>query len=310
MNLNVSIIIINYNGKDLLKNCLSSLFKFTKDITFEIILIDNNSSESLDDLLKEFHNIKFIKNEKNLGFAAANNQGIKLSKGKYILFLNNDTVFFENTIKKIFDFVESIDRPVFVGCQLLNSDNSHQESVVEFPNIWNTFTENFFLYKMFPKSKVFNKYYQNFQIHENPIEVDVIKGAFMFCDADAVKNLNGFDERFFFYSEETDLCYRFKKIHGGKVILFPSCKIYHYGGTKDNEYNWFRIKNLSVGKIQFYQKHFHHVKFFIIVFIHYVGIFVRVIYNIMLGIILVSKTKIRKGFYFFKSLFIYPKNNF
>ena len=118
--INVSIIIVNYNGKKLLQNCLSSLYKFTRDVTFEVILIDNNSSESIDDLLEEYPQIKFIKNNKNLGFAAANNQGIRIVKGKYILFLNNDTVFIENSIKKVFDFAQSRGEPVFVGCRLLN----------------------------------------------------------------------------------------------------------------------------------------------------------------------------------------------
>ena len=157
-NIDVSIIIVNYNSFNLLIQCIDSLIKFTKAVSYEIIVVDNHSMEDLiDDVLSKYDEIKLIKNNENKGFGSANNLGLAIARGKYVLFLNNDTVFFENTIKKIYYFAESSHDPLVVGCKLLNSDNSLQHSVFDFPSPWYVFTSNFFLYALFPKSKYFNK---------------------------------------------------------------------------------------------------------------------------------------------------------
>ena len=105
----VSIVIVNYNSFDLLNKCIASLIEFTEKVSCEIIVIDNNSSiGNVDDVVSYFDEITLIKNIKNVGFGAANNQGLKIAKGKYVLFLNNDTILLENTIKKVFDFAESL----------------------------------------------------------------------------------------------------------------------------------------------------------------------------------------------------------
>ncbi len=308
--MDVSIIIINYNSTDYLIKCVESIYRFTKEISFEVIIIDNGSNEFDEKkFLSDYQDIRLIKNKNNVGFAKANNKGIDFATGKYILFLNNDTLLTENTIKKVFDYAEKFNLDVFIGCQLLNADYSKQESIVEFPNVWNGFTENFFLYKIFPKSKTFNKYYQNEINYSHPIEVDVIKGAFMFCSSDGIKKLNGFDERFFFYSEETDLCYRFKQ-NGGKVIFLPNEKIIHYGGVSTDSNLWFKFKNQTMGKIQFYQKHFKGFRFIVVLAIHFCGLFLRGILFSFIGLFTLNKNVLLKGYYFFRQLFVYPKNLF
>ncbi len=305
--LDVSIIIVNYNGKELLKNCLASLYKFTEDLDFEVILIDNNSIEPIEDVTHPYTNLTLINNDKNLGFAAANNQGIKLAKGKYILFLNNDTVFIENSIKKVYDFAQSKNERVFVGCRLLNNDNSIQESVVDFPSVWNTFTESFFLYKLFKKSKIFNRYYLNYVEVNKPVEVDFIKGAFMFCDAEPVKELNGFDEQFFFYSEEMDLCYRFKE-KGGKIYFFPDTSIVHLGGATTDQNLEFKYINQAKAKIQFCKKHFNSFEFILVFFIFYSGVFIRIPIYFLIGILNRNKMMIAKSKYYLMQLLDSVKN--
>lgn len=306
----VSIIIVNYNTSALLKACIESIYHFTKDISFEIIVVDNASDDfNYEEFVKLFPKVKFIVNEQNLGFASGNNVALSHVKGKYILFLNNDTLLINNVIKNVFEFAESYTQSVFVGVQLLNKDLTKQESVVEFPSVWNGFTENFFLYKLFPKSKVFNKYYQNEINLNQPTEVDVIRGAFMFCPTEEIKKLDGFDSRFFFYSEETDLCYRFKK-NGGKIFFLPNEKIIHYGGVATDKNLWFKFKNQTIGKIQFYQKHFSGFRFIVAMKIHFVGLFLRGLLNSILGLLLLNKNIFMKGFYFFKQMFVYPKNVF
>lgn len=308
--IDISVIIVNYNTSELLTECLDSLYEHSKQISFETIIVDNASKDfKTADFEKKYKNLKILVNKTNLGFAAANNQGLKLALGKYVLFLNNDTKLLSNILKSVYDFAENFSNPIFVGCQLLNKDFSKQESVVEFPSVWNGFTENFFLYKLFPKSKFLNKYYQNELTWKEPIEVDVIRGAFMFCPTEIINKLNGFDARFFFYSEETDLCYRFKQMNG-KIIFLPDQQIIHYGGVASDKNLWFKYKNQTIGKIQFYQKHFKGYKFLSVLIIHFIGLFLRGILNSIAGIILLKKGLLKKGLYFLKQMFVYPKNVF
>lgn len=306
----VSVAIVNYNSFRLLDECLDSLFFYNKEITLEVIVVDNNSTEGdVEAVTSKYPLVKLIKNDKNVGFAAANNLALMMVRSKYTLFLNNDTVFKNNVIEKVFAFAETITTPVFVGCQLLNADKSKQESVVEFPNLWNTITENFFLYKVFKRYRFFNKYYQNYRNYDEPVEADVIRGAFMFCPTKELLELNGFDDRFFFYSEETDLCYRFKK-SGRKTFFLPDIKIIHYGGEGTDKNLWFKYKNQATGKIQFYQKHFSGLYFFAVLSVHYIGLLLRGILFSIAGLLTFNKNRIIKGYYFFRQLLIYPKNKF
>lgn len=308
--IDVSIIIVNYNAFDLLDKCLGSLFYFCKGTVNEIIVVDNNStSGNIEKLTAKYSGVRLIKNESNIGFAAANNVALPFVKGKYILFLNNDTVFREDSIKTVYDFAESKTVPVFTGIQLLNSDLSKQESVVEFPGLWNTITENLFLYKLFAEKKLFDKYWQNRVTFKEPVEVDVIRGAFMFCPSAKIMEMKGFDERFFFYSEETDLCKRFKD-SGGRVFFNPSSSIIHYGGASADSDLWFKYKNQTTGKIQFYQKHFRGINFLFLILFHWAGLILRGIIFSISGVVFLNRNTILKGYYFFRQLFVYPVNRF
>ena len=307
--IDLSIIIINYNGEKFLEDFLTSIDEDTSKIVYETIVVDNGTVDfNLSSWQFRFPKVNFIINDYNKGFAAANNDGLKVAKGKYILFLNNDTRLISNIFFDVFTYSEKYDRGIFAGCQLLNADLSKQESVVEFPSLWNGFTENFFLYKLFPKSKIFNKYYQNNYDYTEPVETDVIKGAFMFCRRDIMEDLGGFD-RFFFYSEETDLCKRFKN-SGGKILFLPQYKIIHYGGSTSDNNLWFKFKNQTIGKIQYYQKHFMGIEFTAVIIIHFFGLFLRGVANCTAGILLIRKNLFVKGFYFFKQMFVYPTNVF
>lgn len=308
--IDITVVIVNFNSLKLLDSCLHSLFNYAKGVNFEIIVVDNKSEEgNVEEIVSKYPGIKLIKNECNIGFAAANNKALNFAHGKYLLFLNNDVLFVDNVIKKVFDFAESRSDKIFAGIQLLNADKSKQESVVNFPSVWNAMTENFFLYKIFKHLKIFNKYYQNEIELKEPTEVDVIRGAFMFCPKAEIMKLNGFDERFFFYSEETDLCYRFK-MSGGKIVFLPDLKLIHYGGSTADENLWFKYKNQTIGKIQFYQKHFSAINFFFVIIIHWIGLFLRSIVFTLAGLISINRNLIIKGYYFFKQLFVYPKNLF
>lgn len=308
--IDLSIIIVNYNCFDILNDCLSSIQQFTHGCSYEIIVVDNASSEGdIEEISSKYSNVILIKNKTNVGFAQANNIGLEKASGKYILFLNNDTRFLENTIKIIFDFAESLNQDAFVGSKLLNSDGSYQISIVDFDNVINSFGENFFIYKVFPKSKLFNRFHLNYKEITQPIQVDVIKGAFIFCHAEAVKRLKGFDSKFYFYGEETDLCFRFKK-SGGKIYYYPLTSIYHIGGATTDKDLWFKYKNQSIAKIQIYQKHYFGMKGFLLKTFHFIGILLRVVLYFITGILKFKSYLIKKSFYYLRCLFIYPRNVF
>lgn len=308
--MDVSIIIVNYNSFKLLQDCLESIFKHSTGFDFEIIIVDNNSSEgNIDNVVQDFDKITLIKNDVNKGFGAANNQGLEIANGKYILSLNNDTIFLENTIRKVFDFAESIKKPIIIGCKLLNEDKSLQHSVYDFPSLLNVFTSNFFLYSLFPKSKFFNKYHLMNRKINKTTEVDVVTGAFLFGTKRKMQEIGGFDERFFFYNEETDLCYRFKK-DGGKIYYFPKTSVIHLKGGTAKKNGWFVYKNQSISTIKFFQKHFAGLKYFCAVLFHYIGIFIRIPAFLLIGLITLNYDLIIRSFYYLKLLFIFPQNLF
>lgn len=307
----VSIIIVNYNNYNLLENCFKSILKFTNKNTFEIIVVDNHSTnDDLNKIKNNFKNIILIENNSNKGFGAANNQGLSIAKGKYVLLLNNDTEFFEDSIHELIKYCDDSSEKVLVGCKLLNSDKTLQNSVVDFDNILNLFGEAFFLYKIFPKSKLLNKYHLNYVKLNKPTTVDFIAGAFMFCKLSDIKKINGFDERFYFFAEEADLCYRFSNILNGKVIYLPSTSIIHIHGATTLQNPWFKYSNQAKAKIQFYQKHFQSYNFIFILLVHYNVIITRVLVYFIIGLFSISKTLMQKSFYYFRLLFIYPKNLF
>ncbi len=307
----VSIIIVNYNSFKILYECLDSIYNYTnKNMTFEIIVIDNNSDEGdIRYISRTYPQIKLIINSENCGFSAANNQGLRIATGKYILFLNNDTLFVEDTISEILIFLEKVGEDCVIGCRLLNSDKTHQSSVVDKDTLSNSFGENFFLYHIFKSKRSLNKYfYSDFEPKE-PTEVSVVKGAFIFCSKKIVDELGGFDDRFFFYAEETDFCFRAANA-GYKVIYFPGTEIIHLGGASTDKHLWFKYKNQSIAKIQIYQKHYKGIKSFLLVSFHYLGMFQRVFVYMAMSVLKLKINLLGKSLVYFRLLFIYPKNQF
>lgn len=310
LRIDVSIILINYYSTELLRSCLDSIYKYTHEINYEIIVVDNGSvTGELENLIAIFLGIKLIKNESNKGFGAANNQGVKIAKGKYVLFLNNDTILIDNAIKKVFDYAESIDEKSIIGCKLLNEDRSVQKSVYDFPTLLNVFTSNFFLYLLFPKSKYFNKYHLMNRGISEVTNVDVVTGAFIFLRRKTFLDLSEFDERFFFYMEDTDLCYRHKK-NNGKIIYYPESSIIHLKGKSAKGESWFKNKNRSISTVKYFQKHFQVPEFYLSIIIHHLGLLIRSPLFIFSGVLSFNKDLIKRGLFSILLFFIYPSNQF
>lgn len=252
----VSIIIVNYNTKDFLRNCIKSVFKHTTDVEFEILVSDNGSTDgSLEMLSKDFSKVKVIANGKNLGFGAANNRALETAKGKYIFYLNSDTVLLNNAVKIFFDYFESHQKESLgaIGANLLDSDNNVIHSSGTFAGFGLSFKQ---LFKMLISNFILSVFYI---FHISPSrfahsdkadfytgEVDYVTGADLFLlNNDSAR----FDENFFLYFEEADL-QRQLALQGKSRILINGPKIQHLcGGSVGTDFSIKRKGSFS--RIQF-----------------------------------------------------------
>jgi len=227
----LSIIIVNYNVKEFLQNCIHSIQKATKNITSEIIVVDNASDDGSVELIQfQFPGVKLLVNEKNLGFSAANNIGLQYSTGKYLLLLNPDTIVEENTFDTLIDFFNSNPDAGLAGCKILNPDGTLQLACRRsFPGPWTSFCKVTGLSNLFPKSKIFARYNLTYLDENKTYEVDAISGSFMMVKREVFEKVGGLDEIFFMYGEDLDWCYRIQKA-GYKVYYVHSTQIIHYKG--------------------------------------------------------------------------------
>lgn len=221
----ISVIIVSFNTKKLTLATIESLYKEASDLDFEIIAIDNNSQDGSVEMLRRCSknsNFKLIENDKNMGFAFANNQGIKIAKGKYIFLLNSDTVVKKGALQKLLAFAKKHFDAGVVGPKLLNADGSVQPSVLRFPTIINAIKEYWFGQKW-----LFEKYAPK---ANRPVEVDSAVGAAFLITPEALKKVGKLDEKYFFYFEDIDYCKRTKEA-GLKVYYLPDAEIIHYHGA-------------------------------------------------------------------------------
>lgn len=223
--MDVSIIIVNFNTRDLLRDCIHSIHQTVQDLDYEIIVVDNGSGDgSIAMLEEEFPYVTIIKNSENLGFAAANNQALEDMKGRYALLLNSDTVLTANAALVLYTFMESHPKAAMACGQLMNADGTKQNSIANFPSLITLMTNAPALEYLFPGSYPSKRY-----DYKEPIEIDSGVGACLIVRKWAIDEVGKFDERYFFFFEETDWAMRMKKF-GWKVYYVPTAKIYHLQG--------------------------------------------------------------------------------
>jgi GT2 family glycosyltransferase len=223
--MDLSIIIVTWNTKDLLQQCLASIYKTIHDMTFEIIVIDNASEDDTVVMLREkFPHITLIRNSRNLGFGAANNQGLRIMRGRYAVLLNSDTVLTIHAVEELFTFMETHPEAAIACGQLLNDDGSKQNSMASFPSLLTLMTNTPLLEYLLPKRYPSKRYH-----YKNPLEVDSGIGACLLVRKKAIDEVGMFDERYFFFFEETDWAYQMKKA-GWKIFHIPTAFIYHFQG--------------------------------------------------------------------------------
>ncbi|HNV51874.1 MAG TPA: glycosyltransferase family 2 protein, partial [Tenuifilaceae bacterium] len=227
----LSVIIVNYNVKHFLEQCLMSVHSALKDIDAEVFVVDNASSDDSCSMVKQkFPTVKLIENYQNVGFSKANNQAIAQSQGKYILLLNPDTVVQEDTFTKCIAFMNSHSDAGAITVKMIDGKGNYlPESKRGFPSPWVSFFKIFGLTSLFPKSKIFARYYLGHLDKNATNQIDVLPGAFMFIKKEALNKSGLLDEQFFMYGEDIDLSYRITQA-GYKNYYYPECQIIHYKG--------------------------------------------------------------------------------
>jgi len=261
----LSIIIISYNTADLTINCLKSIFtdKGLQQIPYEIIVIDNNSQDDSLKKIKQLRNpIKIIANKSNLGFGKANNQGLKIAQGNYILFLNSDTIILHSAISQALDWLCSHPEASTCTAQLLNKDKTIQASGGFFPNLANVFTWSFSLDDLPLVNKIIKPihphtphFYTKDKFYSSDHQQDWVTGAFFLTRKPLLDKINGFDENYFMYGEELELGYRLQQItKNNQVWYLVGPQIIHLGGASATS-KIDPILNEYRGIISFFTKH-------------------------------------------------------
>ncbi len=257
MGVDLSIIIVNYNVKEFLENALLSIRKAIEGISAEIFIVDNASEDGSVEMVKQkFPEVNLIANGENVGFAKANNQALKLAKGKYVLLINPDTIVQEDTFKVLISFLDSHPECGMVGCKVLNPDGTLQLACRRsFPTPWVAFTKMVGLSNLFPKSKVFAKYNLTYLDPGEVTEVDAVSGSFMMIRREVYEQVGGLDEEFFMYGEDLDWCYRIKKA-GWKIYYVPYTQIIHFKGESTKRSNIDEVRVFYDAMRIFVKKHY------------------------------------------------------
>ncbi len=243
----ISVIIVSWNVQEYLRHCLYSLEADHQCSNYEIIVVDNNSTDdSVVMLRKEFPEVKLIQNKTNTGFAKANNQGINLSKGEFILLLNPDTQVAKGSISKLLLFLRNNEDVGIVGPKLLNPDGTLQASGLNFPAL----TNNLFGYFRVRKAAT-GAYFLN---TDKSIVVDALVGACLLVKREVIEQVGGFDEDYFMYVEEADWCYRIRQA-GWSICYVPSAEVIHYGGQSSKHVPAHTYVALRKSRILFVLKH-------------------------------------------------------
>jgi GT2 family glycosyltransferase len=227
--LDLSIVILNYNTVELTRKCLKTVFASNLgSYSMEVIVCDNGSTDgSVEMITQEFPDAIFVNNKKNLGFAAGNNPGIKRARGRYVLLLNSDTEVPRPTLAKMIQFMDDTPEAGASTCKLLLMDGSMDPACHRgFPTPWVAFTYIAKLEKLFPKTKLFGEYHQQYKDLSTIHDVDCISGAFFMVRSDVVKQVGLMDEDYFMYGEDIDWAYRIR-LKGWKILYNPTVTILH-----------------------------------------------------------------------------------
>jgi N-acetylglucosaminyl-diphospho-decaprenol L-rhamnosyltransferase len=278
----LSIIIVNYHNSHMLGDCLESVYRTIEKTQFEVILVDNSSKDDgLVPILKHYSQAQLIKNSQNVGFARANNQGAKIASGNFLLFINPDTIMIEEAVESMLDHIRSDSSIGILGPKVLNSDQTIQYSCRRFPTVWSgLFNRYSLLTRLFPNNRYSRDYLMLDYDHNFIRPVDWVSGCCMMMCRSTFKEISGFDESYFLFIEDVDLCQAIKK-KGLRVIYFPPAKIFHKISSSNARSTPRVIIKRHQGMIYYNQKH-HKINFIMQYMINTI-IMVRCLLQILLN---------------------------
>ncbi|SEK77247.1 hypothetical protein SAMN05216439_1437 [Methanobrevibacter gottschalkii] len=280
--MDLSIVILNYQTFELTKNTINSIFEYEYSFDYEILVVDNASGDDSLVRLKEYFGdkVNFIASKENNGFAAGNNQALKIANGKYILLLNSDTIVWEDTLENIYNYMEKHNDVGVSGCRVLLENGELDKACKRsFPNVKNSFFRLFHI----PTSSRDNDYNLDNLPDDEIYEIDCLTGAFMFMRADALKDTGLLDETFFMYGEDIDLCFRVKKA-GWKITYYGKSKITHLKGASSKKQKSKLIYEFYRAMYIYYKKHHADDSLFLVNWTVYFGITILCVLKLFLNL--------------------------
>lgn len=257
--MDLSIIIVNYNTRQLTLDCIQSVYASETNYTYEIILIDNHSSDgTVEAVTEQFPEVRLIANQENTGFAKANNQGMTIAQGRYSLLLNSDTVVQKDTLQTMLSFMDAPENKKVgaSGCKIILPDGSLDKACKRgFPTPSASFYYAFGISKLFPNNPKYNQYQLGHLDPDQAYPVDCLVGAFMLVRREVIEQIGSLDETFFMYGEDIDWCYRIKQADWD-IHYYPYTYIIHYKGASSRRKPVKIIYEFHRAMWVFHQKHY------------------------------------------------------
>ncbi len=252
--IDLSILIVNWNVRDLLRRCLSSVFAHWQTRKMEVIVVDNGSTDGSREMVRtEFPQVHLIANPDNRGFTAANNQGLSVARGRYVLLLNPDTEVVGDALEVMVAFADAHPDVGVVGPQLLNPDGTVQSSRRRFPTLATALFESTWLQPYAPR-RLLRRYYVLDRSDDEVQDVDWVTGAALMARREAVGQVGPLDEGFFMYSEELDWCRRFREA-GWRVVYLPTARVIHHEGKSSEQVLPARHIHFQTSKVRYFRKY-------------------------------------------------------
>ena len=272
----ISVIIVNYNVKEYLAQLLLSLERALQTISHEIIIVDNHSIDGSVQFLKDKNfKVRIIENDENLGFGRANNQALKICKGKYVVLINPDTVVQEDTFSRMIDFFDNTPDASVATCKIIDpAGNFSVDCRHSIPTPSVALWKVLGLSKLFPKSRIFGQYNMTYLNSDQTYSIPAISGSFMMMKKEVLDQVGLFDEQFFMYCEDIDLCHRITQA-GFKIYYFPETQIIHYKGESTKKDNLDYVKTFNKSLYQFFQKYYAPKSIFLFRWLVMIGILLR-----------------------------------
>jgi GT2 family glycosyltransferase len=253
--MDISIVIVSWNAKRYVEECLTSLETLNKDVSIEIIVVDNASTDGTVGLIRNrFPCVRLVESEKNLGFARANNLGIALTRGKYICLMNPDVKVPADCLSKMYQYMEKEAAIGLLGPKMLGPDGDTRRSGMRFPTLWNCFLRATAMDSLSMGTGLFGGFLMSDFEFDTTRDIDVLNGWFWLARRAAVDEVGLLDERFFMYGEDIDWCKRFHNA-GWRVVFYPEAEAVHYGGASSSNAPVRFYLEMQRANLQYWKKH-------------------------------------------------------